>query len=624
MNQVARNEELLSTARDCFHFMVEFFEPINASATHIYHSALELSPLSSIVRRLYYHQQQIPLQRVLGGTWDSWDQGTAISGTCGDYGYCSYTWSPCGQYVATYAEGVDVQEIVEIRDGVTLQLLSTLTTPDTCLIGGPSYSPDGNSLASLTNTSLIIWDIQTGGMTKEIGHNSIEDVSDVSLVWSLDGGTVGTTFHNEGSKIWTVHTYDITSGTTLSSFTLQSRDNPHLWAHNTSFQVMTTGWDGQAPTINIFEVGSTLTRIESFQINLWAKTGWARPFQEEPFYKIKSFSPTTYHISICGDGSFAILDVRSSECLLVQKEWLKSDCFSFDGSLYAAHWSCGDSIHIWKCTSGHYTQWRELPLQKSSLTNSCPPHFSPTLSSILSCSLDTQSLWVWQLDDSPPTTSSNDPMLFVTPHCCVTYMVTFYKGNSTVTITNILLQTPCHFIDTGMEIMALVLTGNILLVIDSTTIAAWRLTEEGVVAGAVGQKRAGFHDRIWTIMQPNSPKFAVEGQIAFIQEQKGTIFYVYSTETGDELDLTQVTPPSHWYFSSPDSISLSNHHSHPEDNQGYFRAGIIPGWVKDPNGKYPLWIAIKWRSPDHGEICWLHHVKTLWFIIEDKPIIIKF
>jgi hypothetical protein len=66
----------------------------------------------------------------------------------------------------------------------------------------------------------------------------------------------------------TVHTCDITSGTTLSTVTFQSRDNPHLWAHKASFHLMTTGWDGQAPTINIFEVGSTLTKIESFQINL--------------------------------------------------------------------------------------------------------------------------------------------------------------------------------------------------------------------------------------------------------------------------------------------------------------------------------------------------------------------
>jgi hypothetical protein len=46
--------------------VTKFFEPINVSATHIYHSALELSPLSSIVRRLYYHQRHTPFPRVAG------------------------------------------------------------------------------------------------------------------------------------------------------------------------------------------------------------------------------------------------------------------------------------------------------------------------------------------------------------------------------------------------------------------------------------------------------------------------------------------------------------------------------------------------------------------------------
>ena len=49
ITQVARNEKLLKVARDYFDFVTKFFEVINVSATHIYHSALEPSPLSSII-----------------------------------------------------------------------------------------------------------------------------------------------------------------------------------------------------------------------------------------------------------------------------------------------------------------------------------------------------------------------------------------------------------------------------------------------------------------------------------------------------------------------------------------------------------------------------------------------
>ena len=40
LDQVAKDSQLLDTAQDFFHFVTKFFEPINVSATHIYHSAL--------------------------------------------------------------------------------------------------------------------------------------------------------------------------------------------------------------------------------------------------------------------------------------------------------------------------------------------------------------------------------------------------------------------------------------------------------------------------------------------------------------------------------------------------------------------------------------------------------
>jgi len=43
IDKVVREGELLDTARDCFNFVTTFFEPTNASATHIYHSALDCS-----------------------------------------------------------------------------------------------------------------------------------------------------------------------------------------------------------------------------------------------------------------------------------------------------------------------------------------------------------------------------------------------------------------------------------------------------------------------------------------------------------------------------------------------------------------------------------------------------
>jgi hypothetical protein len=710
MNQVARNVELLDTARDCFHFVTEFFEPINTSATHIYHSALELSPLSSIVRRLYYHQWHTPSPRVVVGSWDSWDQGIAIEGTCGKGGYQSYTWSPCGRFVATHAGTSG--EIVEIRDGLTLELLSTLTKPDenspaslsgtslststtpdsytggliypphsiyyiippvvestyspghftiggftyslnpyplisthplgnfpiyfpdtpptsTFFIGGPAYSPDGHSLASLSKASLIIWDIQTGGVTKEIEHSAAEDIS---LVWSLDGRTIGTISHDKGSKIWTVHTCDITSGTTQSFTTLQSTDDPHLWAHNTSFCVMTTGWDGQAPTINIFEVGSALTKLESFTINLCTTTEWVRASHQDSCYEIKSFSPITYHISIHMDHSFVILDIQSSECLLEHEGQPSSDCFSSDGSLFAACW---DHIHIWKCTPSGYIQWREFPYQESHYRNTHPLHFSPTLSSILGGFQGVNTLQVWRLDGPPIVTLPNNSMLLVAPHPCVTYIVSFRRGNSTITTTSLLSQTSSHFIDTDMEIEKLALTNHVLLVLDSTTIAAWRLTEEGVVDGLLRSDRGSHHNRIWAIplSQSNYLEFSVTNQTVFIQENRITI-HVYHRETGEVVEPTQPSPPNcgglhhldTWCHRWPHTHCHQPHRVSSESMGDWLglNEAIQQGWVRGPEGKHQLWIPVKWRALDFEGIRWLHNVKTLWFTIQGEPVVIKF
>jgi len=145
--QVTGNEELLDTARDYFHFVTKFFDPISVSAIHVYHSALELSPLSSIVRRLYYHRRHTPFPRVVAGTADSWDQSIHLSGVSS---YGSYTWSPCGRFVAalTYAG-------VEIRDAFSSELVSTLTESGTILNCVLAYSPDGHSLARLSDTLVI-------------------------------------------------------------------------------------------------------------------------------------------------------------------------------------------------------------------------------------------------------------------------------------------------------------------------------------------------------------------------------------------------------------------------------------------------------------------------------------
>ncbi|KAF9645968.1 hypothetical protein BDM02DRAFT_383204 [Thelephora ganbajun] len=179
LHEVSRNEELLDTVRDYYHFLRTFFEPISVSATHIYHSALELSPLSSIVRRWYYCQRHSTFPRVVIGTEESWGEGIIIPGKDR---HLSHTWSPCGQFIAAQS-----RKAVEIRDSLSFKLLSTLklTKPiSDGYVNLLAYSTDGRSIASLSDTSLIIWDIQKGGLVNETYRSC---AGCTFLVWSLVG-----------------------------------------------------------------------------------------------------------------------------------------------------------------------------------------------------------------------------------------------------------------------------------------------------------------------------------------------------------------------------------------------------------------------------------------------------
>ena len=611
---------LLNTVRDYFHFVTKFFEPISHSATHIYHSALELSPLSSIIRRLYYNQRCTSFPRVVAGTTDSWNQGINISS--GGAPYRFFTWSPCGQFVAASCGGT-----IEIRDPLSSELLSTLSKAGVYIIDELAYSPDGHSLASCSNTGLIIWDIQTGGLAKGIGYSSTYK-SETSLVWSLDGSTISaiTDLPDQGIILYTgtsyaVHIYEIASGTTWSPGTLKSRDTPYLWAHDKSFRVMATGADNKSFTVIIYEVGSTLTKVKSFQMKLLddlvgplGSSIWG----ENP--GIKSFSPTTHQISALVHHQLQVLDIQNSMCMLEQKGDFRSHCFSSDGSLFAA--SLSDKVNIWKCTSGCYSLWKVFPTKNF---HGSPLQFSPTSSSALHHSWN--SLQVWQLDGPPLVTPSGSCTPLAVLSHCGTYMVTGYEENSTITVTSPLSQTTLQLINTGIKVEGLALTGNVLLVQGSGVIVAWLLTEEGIVDSVLVDKMADYSSSIWTVSSCDFPGcFAREQVMTMDWEER---VHAYHMGTGVVLEPLQVPP--HYHYAAGD-VKYGRHYPHYHDLDKCSSEGGWPishttlrgGWIKDTEGKHQLWVPVEWRMPMYGSTGWLSNLTTLWLDCQGRTIIIMF
>ena len=602
MDQVVRDEELLNIARDYLNFVTRFFEPISVSAVHIYHSALELSPLSSIVRRVYYHRRHTPFPRVVSGIADLWDQSIHL---CFIRSNWPYTWSPCGRFIAALAD-----EGVEIRDALCSELVSTGSGSGAHFFNEFAYSPDGRLLAHLSD-ALVIWDVQTGGIVKEVQCGKSYSKS---MVWSSDGEMIGIA---QGSVVCVC---DVASGTMRSIGTLQSRNSLRLWAHDGSFRAMATGPCCQGSTIEIFDVGSDLTKIESFCIE--------PPWKD---HRIESFSPTTHRISIRARypphvmhgldlDCLCVLDIRDSRYLLEKRGDFNFHSFSSDGSLFAACLN-SDDIHVWKYAFGYYILLGEFPTQGSEY---CHPQFSPNLSSILTCFEGV--LQVHRLDDNPIVARpGRHTPLAVISHCG-TYVATGRRRNGTITITNLLLKTTPQFVDTGMEVYQLAITGNVLLVEDPGTITAWKLTEEGRVDGVPESKRAGRCNSIWTISVTTLVDFAIKEQSVIIHH-RGEFIHAYHAATGEVLKPAQAGfSPSEY---ADRDVYICQHHLHyrganeqgtlPEDNWPVPAVSSQMAWVKDPEGRHRLWVPVKWRT--HYDAGWLYNIKTLRLDLQDEGVI---
>ena len=134
-------DALLKNATDCLHFVTKFFGVISQSVPHIYHSALQLTPQSSIVRKQYGQKIYSPAARVLVGIPTLWDSCTASVGPL-DGNPCAI-WSPCGQLVAA-----TFFTTIKVMDSITLETVSVLNPPsDRWLPKSLAFSPNGSLLA---------------------------------------------------------------------------------------------------------------------------------------------------------------------------------------------------------------------------------------------------------------------------------------------------------------------------------------------------------------------------------------------------------------------------------------------------------------------------------------------
>ena len=503
-------------------------------------------------------------------------------------------------------------------------MVTTLqSTEATLRLTGPiAYSPDGRSLACASDTFIVIWDVQTGGVAKEVKCTP----NNTALVWSLTGLTIGTISHpggNSGVEQTYVNVYDVASGSTLFANALNPGDSPLLWAHEMSFRAIlivksgfaSTDGGGGVATVDVFGAGHVLTKVHSFSL-MW---------NDSFITPVITFSPTTGFVSFMADRTLRIFENWNSNCLLEARGYFFSHTFSSDGKFFAASQN-KTAIHVWKYYLSQYPPWREFPCQAWTDPSL---QFSPTLLSILGHSRST--LQVWRLEDLPAF-----PATHRTQHGGLTrsgHIATTDKSGRTITITNPHSETPSQVVSGGKR--GFVIIGNILLAEVSDEVFAWLLTGEGAVSGLPGDRPADYRDRLWAVslsqLGAGSRLFSVEGQVVVVDPGTGSPFS-FDAETGKILPTSRPRGTSSTQYHLNDVFrgrhylyfqATFQNNAPLEGGRRTSQISLRESWVRDQEGECRLWMPVEWRT-SWDPIDWCPDVATQFTIVGGKPIIVKF
>ena len=181
-------------ANDGKRFLLEHFDTIKTSPSHIYHSALPLSPSSSWVYKQYIVEASTVVK--------------VVKGVPAGWGVCSRTTRLIGYVAAlschnnSVAVGSEYGDII-ILDAITgsqSAVLSGHTNVVKCIV----FSSEGTSLVSGSHDMTVkLWDVQTGGIVKTfLGHTSIV----LSVFISADLTTIASGSGDETIRLWNIQT----------------------------------------------------------------------------------------------------------------------------------------------------------------------------------------------------------------------------------------------------------------------------------------------------------------------------------------------------------------------------------------------------------------------------------
>ena len=450
--------------------MTGFFEIINKSALHIYHSALPLSPQTSIVRRLYEPHTR-PLVRVVRGLPVSWEQSVATMKFPTTVN--AAVWSPCNRFIAiVYGSS---RATIEILDAATLGQLATVDFPPDELCGPQwlIFSPGGRFLTWLSGNpgDFISLDVQTGALLSAISPEQQGGFL-ISVTYSTCGTMFGVSFRDD--DIFAIRTYDILSGAHISSVLIEGEVLYEIWTHGECLRYGTIGLE----VITVWEVEfastRTPTRVDSLSIpdNLRSS--------EYVWYH-----PAPSRLALTVQGRIFVWDTQNSKFLLDSVDPVDyiggpHTSFSPDGHFFA----CGvvipetysPEISLWKESPTGYILHRKLVANTAAFT----PLISPNGESIIAFGGSAVQLWHTTDSTTSPsvvsTQASQGGKSFILGFSPDEMSAAVARTeDKTVTILELKSGIPRLTIDTGMKVYGLRVGESTIVVVGEGRIITWNL-----------------------------------------------------------------------------------------------------------------------------------------------------
>ena len=632
---------------DYVRFVLAFFEVINTSAPHIYHSALPLSPGKSTTYEMH-KKYASPLVRVIQGMPVSWEP--AVATTDIDLNLREIAWSPCNRFIVAVT-----MNLVEILDAVTLSRLSIFSFRSSYpFFDGRSpldFSPDNRCLTLFTGPKVVTWDLQTGGLLSAIPSGLYQYTIPISSKHSKDGKMVAVAYKywNNDKYDYFIYTYNLLSEAHVGSRQVLEGWIPYpIWTHDEYLRFATI----DPSSIRIWQSPFTLEHPPVEVTSLPFPDGITLPNQF-------LFLPSLFRLAFIDvpEHTIQVWDLKTLKLLLKSElaldppyAWMPqvagSPCGSFnsDGRFFAC--TNNAEVCVWKESPAGYLLHQRFPFF---IHHPSPgPQLSPNgESTVIPVSRKIHRLHTRDQDLSLPSvaTEGSHRRSFTLGFSADERLAAFGRQEENmVTVIDLQSGEPRWIVNMGVKIDCLRMAGSTVVVFGEEKIVTWNLL------GGDCTFNASIHDVVRTTFLDFSSPFHNQGRpwymsispdlsrIVAARVLPGTVdsvLQVYNVSTGLCLASIPVCGQTKPRFSQDgrevwagynffaeeweeckiiedsESGAVELHlQGTPGPEHGVFResssghAVTDSGWVLSPSQKRLLWLPHRWRTDFEWNRAW--------------------